>query len=612
MNHKITSLKGRLFAILGCCGFLMALPSCQWLDSDQESYVFVFVENLGFDAVSCGREREYQPSSGFHLLCEDSVQFSHAYSNSPLSPVALASFFTAATPGEHGAGAGAAQFLSSEYKILSEAAWDRGLHTWMFSGGAPIFKKGGFSQGFEVFEDHISLHQGQVFKPFKENLNTFFRLTSTQRKPGVFAVFYVPDLTFHESETVDPLGLPRERSYEGQLEEFNENLGSLFQNLKARKVWSKTHIVVAGLNSKPLFDRPGEVLPTNLYSERVHVALFIKPARAGRGEHPQSWRVNHNVSLMDLGATYFDWIEGRFAAPRSPLAAASLKGILTDPGAGWNAFRPLEIVSDWAEWRSIGNVRRSLRIGNDFYLFDSEPVYHNTLVDRMEMSPQALDQEQTLERWSEIYEEPLDLWLDLDPPLMEKIRLSRFFFGSNSLGDPLTQGEIEKLLRSQSMDFQLGSWLGKWALDRKNWELLEMLGRSLNQPFWVYVAAAHLHKELPDVASLDCGSLFLAGANLDRRATFRDCRDGTFVELINWVRDSSGNRQAAMEVFLKDFFKDQAYRRLAQLNYLKGLSWDVSIHEPGGPSLSELYLNLPQKVSLWRQVQARMRSRSTP
>jgi hypothetical protein len=606
-----------VIAFLVCCGFLLiSATSCQWLESDQENFLFVFVEDLGFDSISCGREREYPEGSGFHVLCTDSVQFSHAYTNSPMSVSALASFFTASSADVHRTGAGATRFLSAQFKVLPEVAWERGLSTWMLSGGPPVFRKAGFAQGFEVFDDHVALNVGQLFKPFKENILTFEKLLNGPVKRGFFTVFFVPDLVFHETETVDQLGLPREKSYEGQLEEINASLGELFANIKRRKIWSNTHIVVAGVNAKPKFDRPGEQLATNLYSERVHIALFVKPARGGRGEHPQTWKVNHNVSLADLGATYFDCIEGRFSAPKSPLSPTSLKPILNTPGSPWNVYRPIEVASDWAEWRKIGNTRRSLRVGYDFYLYDYPPLVFNTLVDHMEMVPVVSKDSQAFtpeEQWERVYQEPIDVWLNVEPSLLEKVKWAKVFFGSKADADSINPSNVwEFLEKRRPGDIQVAAWFAQWALERFKWEILEELGLKYNQPFWLYVARAHLGNGEVFLDTQDCGEIFREGVRLDRRATLKDCNDTAFVELINSVREGKEDSQGGLEGFLNDFFLAQSARRIGELNYLKGMMWDVSLTEPKGPSLSQLFLHLPGNESLRNKIQTRWRARLSP
>src|SRR5690606_11226284 len=200
-----------------------------------------------------------------------------------------------------------------------------------------------------------------------------------------------------------------------------------------------------------------------------------------------------------------------------------------------------------------------------FYLYDYPPAFFNTLVDHMELSPVASQGNQAFtpeEQWARVYQEPMDVWLDVEPTLLEKVKWAKIFFGPKAEADHLKAEEVKEFLyKKRPGEIQFAAWFAKWALERSHWEILEELGLKYSQPFWLYVARAHLGKGEVFLDSLDCGEIFRTGGALDRRATLKDCHDNAFVELINSIREGKEDAHEGLERFLNDFFLAQSARR---------------------------------------------------
>ena len=61
------------------------LPGCDWKQVRAPSVLIVAVEQLGFNAFSCGEEGAEEGEGGYALFCAEAVRFTHAYAPSPMS-----------------------------------------------------------------------------------------------------------------------------------------------------------------------------------------------------------------------------------------------------------------------------------------------------------------------------------------------------------------------------------------------------------------------------------------------------------------------------------------------------------------------------------------------
>ncbi|MGZ5280516.1 MAG: sulfatase-like hydrolase/transferase, partial [Pseudobdellovibrionaceae bacterium] len=298
----------RLIFLLSLTGLIAAsagLTSCRLASNSRPSAIVIAVDQLGVNQINCHEEDPDLTRSGIALLCQESVRFTHAYTTSLLSGPALTSVLTGQYPFQHGLRGNKKNFLSSNTVTLAEVAQRQQVATSFFSGGAPILRKLNLQQGFEVFDDHFAPSIKRLHRPFSKLQKLFENWLLDIQGRSFLSVFYVPDLAMIQTATQNDLGELRNLSYDSQLEEFDESLFHFIQNLKQRKIWDSTMIVLVGLNGPETDERTDELFNTNLYSERTQVALLIKPAQKPRDEG-LNWSFDSNVNLADIGVTLLD------------------------------------------------------------------------------------------------------------------------------------------------------------------------------------------------------------------------------------------------------------------------------------------------------------------
>lgn len=561
---------------------IFSLCSCG-RQSDQRSILVVGVEGLGFDVVSCGADPyDSNDLPGFATFCAESVRFTHAYTPSTLSQATWASLLTARYPYQHRVRHNGAQFLSAQYQTVSEQAVERGFATGYFSGGPPIFRKSGLAQGFEVFDDAFNVDRRQHYRPAGETFQHFLQwLDDDVGHEPFFAAVHLADLQFFGSANwAEGDRELRERSFASQLRVTGEALQKLIDQLKKRGLWDSTFVILTGLNG------PGPIF--KLLSPSTQISLFFKPPRKV-GQQPVEWKVDRAVSLVDVGRTLYESL--RAPAPErmdGDPVIDSLLATLQRPEVEGAEERSLITESAWPAWRGVGTIRGSVREDPYLFVYDRSPQIFNTFVDRLESVPFPLNDPRTREEvqfYTNILK-PLGF-----NPYQEDVKFMK------SLDQARTANSIEGLL-------QVGFWrrAARLAVQTRNWKALDRIGREHRFALLQLVARRNLSQEFE--LSLDgCGSLFLLSTANSKRI----CADRTFLSLYDWAHEKrEAERSALFEKFLQSFSRDLVRSRVQDLNLMRFLPWDVGSNLDEEPSLTELYLAMPEN----RRIAAIVRSRT--
>ncbi|HEX4923298.1 MAG TPA: sulfatase-like hydrolase/transferase [Bdellovibrionales bacterium] len=585
----------------------LALSSCQWDGARPPSVLVLAIDTLPADFVSCtDQETASGEPSGLDLLCAESVRFTHAYTPSVLAQPALASVLTAKPPQAHGVIHNGPVFLPARFRTAAEVALEKRYKTFFASGGAPIFKKSGLDQGFEVFDDNFLPELNKFHNSFEHTGGVFLSWLKRQSESRpYFAVFYVPDLQDLANPGTDAEGRPVPRSFEGRFELFDSRLAKFIQDIKSLNRWNDTHVFLAGLNGRPRFERAGELDGYNLLSGNTQVGLLIKPAQKKRDLGIQ-WKIDANVSLLDVSATIFDLL-GEKTVSEEPFGTVSLTKAMASPDVTWDPERPLMIESGWSQWHQEGRVRLAIRRGHYLYLHEFPPRIFNSLTDRLETAPLR----PTHSRWAETiamfapYTASLKTAPWTPPPtnLIRRVQFAQALWNEGGIHPP--ESYLEQVL-SGPPDPLLGSWFAQLAIERSDWNYLLKLGKKYKDQRWIYLASNRLRQktELPQDG---CFSVLKSKEFSIQK--LKSCDDHLFRELLTWIR-LSGSPDAGFhrDAFLKSYHLHMLDRRIERLNYVNGLVWDLDIDRPRGPAAGEILMYLPENQKFLAQAQERVRA----
>lgn len=368
---KITQLALILVSVVSIIG-------CESTKSAQPSLLILAVENLSFDSFSC-QTYEGKELSGFRLLCEEGILFLQSFTPSLSSQATAASILTGLYPYEHGVRHNGSVALPPEIDTLSELAYSKNYRTAFFGGSQTIKHHSRVHQGFQVYDDGGLFLRTAFYRPIELTLNEFWKWLRLEGKSRpYFSFIQVSDLLYPQEQTRDDQGDLRGRTFESQLEEVDESLFSLFAKLKSSKQWKNTIIVFTSLQGSVTEVNRRENPNVNLFSERVHVPLIIKPIQSEKEETPRSWNVDNPVTLVDIGITVANLMGVKFKVESQQEIIDVLN---SEPSE-----RVLIQESGWPLFQENGLVRYSFRKGHWLWINDLQPRIYNGLTDVNEWS----------------------------------------------------------------------------------------------------------------------------------------------------------------------------------------------------------------------------------
>jgi hypothetical protein len=187
--------------------------------------------------------------------------------------------------------------------------------------------------------------------------------------------------------TTNDLGEIRNSTFDSQVDELSETLYHFFDWLKKKSFWDQTTIILVGLNANTDVQRTFMSAIEPPFSDRTHVALFIKPAAYLQ----KNQQVDQLVSLVDLGQTLIENLSG-IIGTRDDFAfqKRSLTDIWLNPESN-HTEKPILIENLFDFWRTKLPVQIAIRNNNNLYFKShSEEYLFNVLSDPNETQPLSL------------------------------------------------------------------------------------------------------------------------------------------------------------------------------------------------------------------------------
>jgi hypothetical protein len=350
----------RLFVIIA----LLFWTSCQ--SQQQDSVLVLAFEQLSSEDLNCSEERFSLDSglaSGLALMCNESIRFTHAFTTSLQPAAAMGSLLTATYPIQHRLRSNSDR-IDSSFDLLSDVAYKKNYRTGFFSGSPSILKKSGLSRSFEIFDDSIASQDGRFSWPISNQITQLSNWIFDEKKPFLGIVYFA---NFDLNQPIS--------------DEDDEKLFTLFEALKKRGLWDKSHIILTGLRGQNKYSRVGETAFSNLHSENTNVAFLYKPPRQ-KGDDGISWKSDNLISLADIGHSLFCLFN---ACPsRNNETPAALPEILQTQDIQSSISDQKIILIEAANPFDSNQVSFALRSKTNLFLNSPQLQYFNTLADRSE------------------------------------------------------------------------------------------------------------------------------------------------------------------------------------------------------------------------------------
>jgi hypothetical protein len=531
---------------------LFGLVACHSPMSSQSQHkkniLIISVDKLAFSSSTCRKEL-HDYSSGFNILCAESLRFTHAYTNSTLTAPAFASLMTGLLPWEIDFRYNS-DFLRASFETLAEKAVKTGWRTGLVIGSPPLLRKQGLHQGFQFFDDNIQPRPKLAIRQAKESVAILSNWLAESSEP-FFASLQLSDLSFPNLVTVNERGENRAQSVESQLEEIDVQLFKLFTFLKQKKIWDNTWIFLHGLQG---LDDPSELKSTS-----TQIALLIKPPQKPRDEG-LNWSIDRHIALNEIGKIIEKIVNGDQQPSELDISS---------PSENSNAA-PILSESTLENWQQNGTYKWSFRNNQFLVINGKNKLIYNTLADRAESSPLNISN-----RLTQTILNKNDEILKSSPQLA----LGKISF-PNSPDHPMATKAFAEL-------------------KDKNWSSLQSLALILkNADLDVFAKMMETQ-----VLQSDFINPCLKSITTDAKTNLKQCTNKTAVALIEWMNnDNSENRKRAVKYYTQFLIDRNLQVERKNLNYV----WEISPYFPQGPGVVDLIFNHPKfakhKIQLMQDI----------
>lgn len=327
--------------------------------------LIVTLDTTRADRLGCyGQENAGTPN--LDQLAAEGFLFERAYTTVPITLPSHSTLFTGRYPLAHGVRDNGLFRLPDSETTLAERLRDLGYATAAGVGSFPLTRQFGIDQGFELFDDHITVNvedfRGRRVEP-KRGVY-FDERTSAQVNDVVLPWLRERiDRPFfawlHYWDPHQPLIPPAPFNqlylhdlYQGEIAFADQSLGSVLRTLREAGVYDRTLIVIVGDHGEGLGEHKEESHSMLNYNSTLRVPLIVKVPGFSGGQ-----RISRRVGTVDVLPTLLELL-GLPADPQ--VQGRSLVPWMQNPGATPEAREPhyAETLSPrlshgWGELRTL-------------------------------------------------------------------------------------------------------------------------------------------------------------------------------------------------------------------------------------------------------------------
>jgi arylsulfatase A-like enzyme/cytochrome c-type biogenesis protein CcmH/NrfG len=309
-------------------------------------------------------------------LARESVVFTHAYSQVPLTAPSHATILTGTYPEFHQVNDFQVP-LTPDLPYAPAILRKHGYRTSAFVGAMVLDPHAGFARGFDRGFDtyDAGFHQAH---PGED------RYHSTERRGGEVVAHALAWLTQHPRgpffmwlhlyDAHDPYDPPEPYKskyaavpYDGEIAYADSELGKFLSDLRTRGLYHGALIAVMADHGEALGDHGEDTHGFFLYDETIHVPLVIKlPGAAPATKSSAGTKIDNRVGLVDVLPTILQAVG--IAVPQE-VQGESLLGMLTPkPAPAESADRPAYAETDYPRNTYGWSPLRALRTGKYLYI----------------------------------------------------------------------------------------------------------------------------------------------------------------------------------------------------------------------------------------------------
>jgi arylsulfatase A-like enzyme/Flp pilus assembly protein TadD len=287
--------------------------------------VLITIDTVRADHLGCYGYKLIE-TPHMDALAADGVRFANAYTAVPVTLPSHSVMLTGTYPMRTGMHDFSGNRLNSSQPTLATLLRARGYATGASLGSAVLDSRFGLNRGFDFYYDHFDFSRldeknlDAMLRPGNEVVDHALGwLGAHSRKPFLLWV--------HLYDAHEPYNPPapyrqryRTRPYDGGIAFVDAQVGRVVAYLKARGLYDRTLLVLAGDHGEGLGDHGEKTHGFFIYDSTLHVPLIFK---LPTGPQPHKPVVNEPASLADLLPTILDLsgssrpkeLQGRSLAP---------------------------------------------------------------------------------------------------------------------------------------------------------------------------------------------------------------------------------------------------------------------------------------------------------
>lgn len=351
----------------------------------------VTLDTTRADHLGCyGKETARTPN--LDRLAERGALFDRAYAPIPITLPSHSSIFTGAYPPVHGVRDNGLFQLPGDRTTMAEILQGQGYATGAVIGAFPLTSEFGVDQGFDLFDDHITIAvEDYLGRRIEEKEALFFDERSGAqvndailpwlRERGDEPFFawihywdphhpHIPPPPFNELYAHD--------LYQGEIAFVDHCFGTVMREIEAMGEADRTIVVVVGDHGEGRGEHDEDSHSMLVYNSTLRVPMIIAvPDGSGAG-----LRIDERVGIVDILPTLLDLLD--LPTPDG-VQGRSLAPVMRDPSIGTGdhlyyaeTLSP-RLSHGWGELRA-------LFFGNLKYIHGPRPELYDVRADRHELN----------------------------------------------------------------------------------------------------------------------------------------------------------------------------------------------------------------------------------
>ncbi|MEO8217646.1 MAG: sulfatase-like hydrolase/transferase [Acidobacteriota bacterium] len=330
--------------------------------------ILISIDTLRADHLPAWGYRGVETPNLDHFR-RDSILFSNAWSQSPMTLPSHLTMLTGLLPYEHGVRDNIGfRFHSGSHSNLPQILEGQGYSTGAAVSSYVLRGESGLRDCFQFYDDSINPRPDAAFdeyqRPGAETTAIAKRwIDEHSARPFFFFLhIYEPHVPYAPPE---PYRSRFRMAYDGEIATADAIIGEFLEHLRSSGIYDRALIIFTSDHGEGLGDHGEEQHSILLYREALHVPLMVKlPHQQRAGES-----VDHTVGLIDIAPTVYEITGIRPQSKTSGLSLTASNGDSSLRTVYSETLYPL-IHFGWSPLRSLVDGRYQYIESTDAELYD--------------------------------------------------------------------------------------------------------------------------------------------------------------------------------------------------------------------------------------------------